>query len=191
MNLIKNYKIIKFNGKLILIINDNINLLKFKEKEPKRNFEILIIFQENHVDKNELFNKLSHNDINIWIKKLNFNLYSTEKKEIKNLNILLINKTLLCKKKELFYQKEDNMNKEILNVSYVLPDKLKKKLILEKQNHENMYKQTVLIKKNNNKNNNSFFSQNNIIFPEYLDKTINMKNLIIKILKNILVFLKL
>ena len=177
LNLIKNYKIIKYFDKLILIINDNINLLKFKEKEPKRNFEILIFFQKNHVGKNKLLDVLSHTDINKWIKNLDFNLYSEEKKEIKRLNICLINKTLVCKKLELFYQKEDNINKEILNVSYVIPDNLKKTLILEKKNLENMQKnqQTVLIKKNNN--NNLLFSQKNINIPENLDKTINMNKI--------------
>ena len=40
MNLIKSYKIMKYTDNLILIINDNISLLKFKEKETKRKFNL-------------------------------------------------------------------------------------------------------------------------------------------------------
>ena len=176
INLIKSYKMIKYIDKLVLLINNKTSLLKFKEKETNKNFELLINFLKNNENHDELYKKLADIDANIWIKRYKFNLFSTQEMEIKDLNIHLVNKTLFCKKiKGLHFEKEDNLNKEILNVSYAFPEDLKKVLISEKlnldiKNRQNL--QTALIK-NHNKIINTY---DNIINNENLEKTIINRN---------------
>ena len=70
INLIKSYKMIKYIDKLVLLINDETSLLKFKEKETNKNFELLINFLKNNENHDEFYKKLADIDANIWIKAI-------------------------------------------------------------------------------------------------------------------------
>ena len=138
LNNVKNYEVRIYFGKLILIINELVYLLKFKGKKFNCNFELLIIFEKNKIDRNKFFKEISNCDINDWIKKQNFDLYSCEKKELSNLTI--INKTILNKKrKSLDFGKKDKMNEGIMNATNQLSNNI---LAGNRQNVEKFLSQT-------------------------------------------------
>ena len=92
----KCYTIKIFKDKLILIINENIYLIIFREQKTKSFFELLIIFKEQNSIKNKVLKHLEKDDINEWIKSLKIDLISDIKKSINKNDFVfdLINKTL-------------------------------------------------------------------------------------------------
>ena len=86
-------------------------------------------------DFNGFLNEIVNIDINIWIKNLGFDLYSEDAKTLERFNINIFNKTLISTKfKGNVFGKENNMNKAILNVTYMLPNEMQRKIIMDKQN---------------------------------------------------------
>ena len=131
--LINNYQITIFFGKLLLKIDKIKYLLKFKEQNKK--FELIISFISGKGNINGFLNILANNDINVWIKNLGFDLYSTESKKVEQLNMNILNKTLLSKKiKGNIINKEDNINKAVLNVTCVISNDIKNMIIMDDHN---------------------------------------------------------
>ena len=130
--LIKNYQMTIYFDKLLLKIDEINYLLKFKEQQKK--FELIINLIKGKSDFNGFLNEIVNTDINIWIKNLGFDLYSEEAKKLERFNIIILNKTLISKKFGNVFDKENNMNEAILNVTYNLPNEMKRKIIMDKQN---------------------------------------------------------
>ena len=131
-SLIKNYQITIYFGKLLLKIDEKNYLLKFKEQQKK--FELIINLINGKNDFDGFLNEIANSDINIWIKNLGFDLYSEEAKKLERFNINILNKTLISKKFGNMFDKENNMNEAILNVTYNLPNEIQRKIIMDKQN---------------------------------------------------------
>ena len=171
--LINNYQITIFFGKLLLKIDDKKYLLKFKEQNKK--FELIISFISGKGNINGFLNILANDDINIWIKNLGFDLYSTESKKVEEFNLNILNKTLLSKKiKGNIINKEDNINKAVLNVTCVISNEIKNKIIINKKvinkmNNPNFSDESNINRDNKKKNK----------LPRY-ETTINILNCIIK-----------
>ena len=130
--LIKNYQMTIYFDKLLLKIDEINYLLKFKEQQKK--FELIINLIKGKSDFNGFLNEIVNTDINIWIKNLGFDLYSEEAKKLERFNLIILNKTLISKKFGNVFDKENNMNEAILNVTYNLPNEMKRKIIMDKQN---------------------------------------------------------
>ena len=117
------YQIMIYFNKLILIIDEIKNLLKFKMTVKEYSFELLIIFKKGKIDKNAFFTQLENLDINEWVKSLNFDLYKSDKMKLDKLTIL--NKTLISKRMNGGnFGKKINMEQSILNVTYKIPEYL-------------------------------------------------------------------
>ena len=179
LNKIKNYEVRIFFGKLVLIINDSLNLLKFKSKESNLNFELLIKFEKNNIDINGFFKEISNCNINEWFKKNGFDLYSREEIEFKGLKI--INKTLLNKKrKSLDFCKKDIINEDIMKVTKNLSNNFIQSILMNKGNPEKHLLQTRIDKNfENDLKKSKFFNGNKINNNDDLkpnSEIINRKN---------------
>ena len=179
LNKIKNYEVRIFFGKLVLIINDSLNLLKFKSKESNLNFELLIKFEKNNIDINDFFKEISNCNINEWFKKNGFDLYSREEIEFKGLKI--INKTLLNKKrKSLDFCKKDIINEDIMKVTKNLSNNFIQSILMNKGNPEKHLLQTRIDKNfENDLKKSKFFNGNKINNNDDLkpnSEIINRKN---------------
>jgi hypothetical protein len=93
----KFFKIKIYKEKFILIINEKIFLLIFKENISKQYFELLIIFQDKCQNINKVLLDIEKYDINELVKKINIDLTSEMKKSINKYGYIfeIINKTLL------------------------------------------------------------------------------------------------
>ena len=148
LNKVKNYEVRIFFGKLVLIINDSLYLLKFKSQEPNIKFELLIKFMNNNKDIDKFFQGFSNFNINEWLKKYGFDLYSREEMKLGNLTI--INKTLLSKKKKsLDFCKKDNINEDFMKATKNLSKYFIQSILINK---ENPGKQNLLQTRLYNKN---------------------------------------
>ena len=140
------YQIIIYFNKLILIIDDIKNLLKFKITEKKYKFELLIIFQKEKINRETFFMELEKIDINEWIKNIKFDLYKTEKMDLNNFTI--INKTLISKKIEGGnFGKKIVMEQSVMNVTFLLPEQLQKEIMMKKPYLNNQINNNTVISK--------------------------------------------
>ena len=99
-----NYKLLPvyfLNEKYIIILNDKLLLIVFKEKTKQIQFELLLIFEKISDTKKLILDDLLNKDINDWVNENGFDLSSDFEKTIKLYNciITIINKSLKFKKK--------------------------------------------------------------------------------------------
>ena len=87
--------------KYLIIFNDNLFWIVFKEKTKQIQFEILIKFEKINQNKKSIIEDLTDKDINEWVNNIGFNLFSDEEKEINIYDciIIVINKSLKYIKK--------------------------------------------------------------------------------------------
>ena len=102
----KSYEILIFFEKIFLIIDEYTILLIFKENTNKAHFELLIKFNSPNFNKDNFFIQLGKKNIVNWLKRFNFDLFSTKELPITNgpLNFNIINKTLIIKEQASFTQ---------------------------------------------------------------------------------------
>ena len=88
--------------KYLIIFNDNLISIVFKEKTKQIRFEILIKFEKINQNKKSIIEDLTDKDINEWVNTIGFNLFSDEEKEINIYDciIIVINKSLKYIKKK-------------------------------------------------------------------------------------------
>ena len=136
LNSVKNYEIRLYYEKLILIISETVNLLKFKVKELNCNFELLIIFDKKN--NNQFFEEIANCDMNHWIKKYNFDLLSQEQKEFKGFTIL--NKTLIFKKsKSINFDKNNIIREGIMKATQKLSNNMLQSIAINQKNLESQF----------------------------------------------------
>ena len=99
-NIMKCYPVKFSKDKYIIELNDNISQIKFKELSSKQYFEILIIFKKASEEKTKVIKEFENEDINEWLKKINFEVTSDIEKDITKYNceLTIFNKTLKLKK---------------------------------------------------------------------------------------------
>ena len=89
--------------KYIVIIDYKLFWIVFKQNILKIQFEIIVNFKEIGNRKRDIMNDFINKDINEWVKEIGFNLISDMEKEITiyDCKIIIVNKTLKFKKKEM------------------------------------------------------------------------------------------
>ena len=99
----KKLPIFFFSEKYIVLLNDKCFWIVFKEKEKQIKFDIMVKFLEINENKKTIMDDIFKKDTNVWVKENRFNLVSDLEKEIniKNTQILIINKTLKYKIKNI------------------------------------------------------------------------------------------
>ena len=136
LNSVKNYEVRLYCEKLILIISETVNLLKFKVKELNCNFELLIIFDKKN--NNQFFEEIANCDMNHWIKNNNFDLLSQEQKEFNGFTIQ--NKTLILKKsKSINFDKNNIIREGIMKATQKLSNNMLQSIAINKKNLENQF----------------------------------------------------
>ena len=98
----KSYPIRFFKEKLLLLLQDNIFFILFKNIEKKVYYELLIIIPKESRNRRFIINEIGNPDLNPWLKKQNFDLDCTEEKSayIYGDEITIINKTLKLSKQD-------------------------------------------------------------------------------------------
>ena len=98
--IMRTYPVKFFKDKYIIELNDHISQIKFKEHKTKQYFEILIIFKEGSEEKLKLLKEFKNENINEWLKKINFEVTSDIERDITiyNCKLTIFNKTLKLKK---------------------------------------------------------------------------------------------
>ena len=138
LNSVKNYEIRLYYEKLILIISETVNLLKFKVKELNCNFELLIIFDKKNNIRDKFFEQIANCDMNYWIKNNNFDLLSQEQKEFNGFTIQ--NKTLILKKsKSINFDKNNIIREGIMKATQKLSNNMLQSIAINKKNLENQF----------------------------------------------------
>ena len=154
----KKYNASVFYRKIILKLNDIKYLLIIKEKGIYFNFELLLIFKSNNIDKNQIINEIGNKDINELLKIYKFDLLELEQKEYGGFSIL--NKTLLFKKMNQFVKGKLNTDIGLLNVTFKVSEEIKRNLILHQQNMLSISNQTISNFPQSNMNNNESYAIN-------------------------------
>ena len=157
----KGFQTIILKEKIILIINQKIYLLIFKENETENYFELIIVLKEENPNKKEVINFLEKKDINEWIKEINIDLKSKTgiPTYINNYKIQITNKTLMSYQKgnmtktmKRIFTKEEQNQIGNLNIKGNISDNTMKELELEMtKNFEQMNSnQNIQVISNNN-----------------------------------------
>ena len=133
LNIVKNYEVKIYFGKLILIISESIYLLKFKVKDLNCNFELLIIFDKKYNIREQFLVEIANYDINDWIIEINFDLLSKEQMELKGFTIM--NRTLILKKRKSMNFEINDIMKEIEK----LPINMMQSVAINQKNIENPF----------------------------------------------------
>ena len=133
LNIVKNYEVKIYFGKLILIISESIYLLKFKVKDLNCNFELLIIFDRKYNIREKFLEEIANYDINDWIIEINFDLLSKEQMELKGFTIM--NRTLILKKRKSMNFEINDIMKEIEK----LPINMMQSVAINQKNLENQF----------------------------------------------------
>ena len=79
--LIKSYQIRIYQEKYILIIDDKQSILKFRENEKNKKFELLFILKPEKINQEVFCKNIGEKDINNYIKKHQIYLFETELKD--------------------------------------------------------------------------------------------------------------
>ena len=138
LNSVKNYEVRLYCEKLILIISETVNLLKFKVKELNCNFELLIIFDKKNNIRDQFFEQIANCDMNHWIKNNNFDLLSQEQKEFNGFTIQ--NKTLILKKsKSINFDKNNIIREGIMKATQKLSNNMLQSIAINQKNLENQF----------------------------------------------------
>ena len=133
LNIVKNYEVKIYFGKLILIISESIYLLKFKVKDLNCNFELLIIFDRKYNIREKFLEEIANYDINDWIIEINFDLLSKEQMKLKGFTIM--NRTLILKKRKSMNFEINDIMKEIEK----LPINMMQSVAINQKNLENQF----------------------------------------------------
>ena len=152
----KTYPLKFLKEKIILLLSAKIVLVLFKENNIY--FELLLLFDKEGNDKNNILNSIKNINIINWLKENNFDLYSTEELEINehNYKFRIINKTF-----KLFKDKIKNVKN---NINPQLNDKMNQTLLINNPLSQDMKNKlndhTILMMKNSN-NKYNIINQNN------------------------------
>ena len=138
--LIKSYQIRIYQEKYILIIDDKQSILKFRENERNKNFELLFILKHEKINQEAFCKNIGEKDINNYIKKHQINLFETELRDTEYFTV--INKTLYCIKMNGINFGKKNENNPLLYINGEINKDLQKTII---QDHNNL-KQIIIRK---------------------------------------------
>ena len=129
-----NYPIKFFKEKLIIYFNEQNILIIFK-KEKNNYWELIIHFIEEKEGKRKILNEIELSDINQFLKKRNFDIYSTSEIVVNesNCKFKLINKQLKLKQNKnieniIKPQTNNEINNDALNKKTEVSPNLKNKL---------------------------------------------------------------
>ena len=139
--LIKSYQIRIYQEKYILIIDDKQSILKFRENEKNKIFELLFVLKPEKINQEVFCKNIGEKDINNYIKKHQINLFETELKDLEYFTVY--NKTLICTKMNGINFGKKKENNALLYINDKIPQDLSKTIKLDqynlKQNYLNYY----------------------------------------------------